>query len=135
MAQIHSRQSPYAPRRGYLIPALSLALSVPSLIATFSLSALAITHALTGYNLPVSMPPLQSALEFTVIVCYIVFGPMLGLILCVSQRARAEQLYGSDLLLGYRMRRLNTIALWSAGVAISAMMLVLLLTMALRGGT
>ena len=135
MAPFPSQQAPYAPRRGYIVPVVSLALSIPSLLATFSLCALAALHALTGYNLPVSTPPLRSALGFTALVCYIVFGPLLAVIICVSQRARAEQVYGSDLLLGYRMKRMNTIALMSAGAAICAMMLVLALSFVLRAGT
>lgn len=135
MAQLPSQQAPYAPRRGYIVPAVSLALSIPSLLAMFGLCALAALHALTGYNLPVSAPPLRSALGFTALVCYIVFGPLLAVIICVSQRARAEQVYGSDLLLGYRMKRMNTIALLSAGAAICAMMLALVVSFVLRAGT
>lgn len=135
MAQLPSRHAPYAPRRGYIIPALSLALSIPSLAATVGLCALAAYHALTGYNVPLSAPPLRSAAGFTALVCYVVFGPVLAVIICVSQRARAEQIYGSDLLLGYRMKRMNTLALWSAGVAICAIMLVVVVSFVLRAGT
>ncbi|HET9110406.1 MAG TPA: hypothetical protein VFN78_06260 [Ktedonobacterales bacterium] len=135
MAQLPSRHAPYAPRRGYIIPALSLALSIPPLVAVFGVCALAVFHALTGYNLPLSAPPLRSAAGFTALVCYVVFGPVLAVIICVSQRARAEQIYGSDLFLGYRMKQLNTLALWSAGAAICAIMLVLVLSFVLRAGT
>ncbi len=135
MAQLPSQHTPYAPRSGYIIPVVSLALSIPSLVTTCGVCALAAVHGLTGYNLPLSAPPLRSALGFTALVCYLVFGPVLAVIICASQRARAERVYGSDLLLGYRMKRLNTIALWSAGAAICALMLVLFLSLALRGGT
>jgi hypothetical protein len=45
-------------------------------------------------------------------------------VLCTTQRTRAEQVYGSALLLGYRMKRLNTIALWCAALGIAMLPLI-----------
>ena len=129
--------APYAPRRGYLIPVISLALSASALLCILSAGVLAVANALTGYTLSVSAPPLKSPLSHAALVCYIIFGPMLGLILCLSQRGLAEQRYGSNLLLGYRMKRFNAIALTIAGVATAATALTVLLLFlgkALSGG-
>ncbi len=115
-----SPPTPYAPRRGYIIPVISLALSLPALFCILGVGVLAVANALTGYTLSLSASPLRSPLGYAALVCYIIFGPMLGVILCLSQRGLAEQRYGSDLLLGYRMKRLNTIALTIAGVATAA---------------
>ncbi|HEX8997198.1 MAG TPA: hypothetical protein VF812_14315 [Ktedonobacterales bacterium] len=135
MRRFHTSPAPFAPRRGYLIPALAFALSLPSLMATLSLSALAALHALSGRAFTLSAPPLRSPVGFAALVCYLVFGPALGFILCVSQRARAEQTYGSVLLLGYRMRRLNTLALWCAALALGVLMFILLVAMVARAGS
>lgn len=54
---------------------------------------------------------LQPPLAFGVVVCYIVFGPMLGCIICLTQRTRREQVYGSVLLLGFRMKHIDFIVL------------------------
>ncbi len=43
---------------------------------------------------------------------------MLALVLCTTQRTRAEHIYGSSLLLGFRIKRLNAVALWCAGLAL-----------------
>ena len=55
-------------------------------------------------------------------------GPMLALVLCTAQRTRAEQLYGSALLLGVRIKRLNAIALWCAGIALALLPLVVVVS-------
>jgi hypothetical protein len=91
---------------------MSLALSLPTLIGALALSGVALYHALRGQVLDVSAPPvLQSPLGFAVVVCYLMLGPILGGILCLTHRTRTEQVYGSVLLLGFRMKRLNTVAL------------------------
>ncbi len=106
-------------------------------LCILSAGVLAVANALTGYTLSVSAPPLKSPLSHAALVCYIIFGPMLGLILCLSQRGLAEQRYGSNLLLGYRMKRFNAIALTIAGMATAATALTVLLLFlgkALSGG-
>lgn len=137
MTPHHTPPALYAPRRGYIIPFVSLALSLPALLCIIGIGALAAANALTGYTLSLSAPPLRSPLGYAALVCYVIFGPVLGVILCLSQRGLAEQRYGSDLLLGYRMKRLNTIALTIAGVAMAATALsvmLLFLGKALSGG-
>lgn len=52
---------------------------------------------------------LQSPLAFGVVACYIVFALMLGCIICLKQRTRIEQVHGSVLLLGFRMKHMNFI--------------------------
>lgn len=137
MVQDHPQHgAPYPSRSGYLMPVVSLALSLPTLVGALGLGGVALYHALTGQTLNVSVPPfLQSPLAFGGVVCYLVFGPMLGGVLCLTQRTRTEQVYGSVLLLGFRMKRLNTLALWSAGLAMSLLMLLVVVGMVLRGGT
>lgn len=133
---LRDHKAPYASRTGYLVPFASLALSLPTLVTVVGLGSVALYHALTGYTLAVSTPPLlQSPLAFAAMVCYLVLGPMLGAILCLTQRTRAEQRYGSALLLGYQMKRLNTLALCSAALAIAALMLLVVAGMLLRSGT
>lgn len=132
----HPDPTPYAPARGYLVPILSLALSLPPLLCTLSLFTLATYHAATGGSFnaggsAVLLPPLV----FGLALCYIVLGPMAAFVLCLTQRTRAEQTYGSALLLGYRMKRLNTIALCCAGLAVAVLVLLLAAGMVLRGGT
>lgn len=130
------RRDPYPPRSGYLVPVVSLALSLPTLVGTLALGGVALYHALTGQALDVSVPPLvQSPLGFSLAVCYLAFGPVLGGILCLTQRTHTEQVYGSALLLGYKMKRLNTLALWSAGLAISVLLLLVVVGLVLRGRT
>lgn len=53
----------------------------------------------------------------------------------LSHPARTEQIYESVLLLGHRMKRLNTIALCSAALATALLMLVIAAGMLLRSGT
>ena len=53
---------------------------------------------------------------------------MLALVLCTTQRTRAEQLYGSALLLGFRIKRLNALALWCAGIALGMLPLMVVVS-------
>ncbi len=87
----HNRhsQTPFASAYGYLIPGVSLALSLPTLTVALVL----IYHAVTGYVIGINihlMPisPFAPAVGFL----YIVYGPMLGGLLCVTQRARRANL-------------------------------------------
>ena len=130
MTSGHSNRAPYAPRRGYLLPFVSLALSLPPLLFALAACSIAIYHAATGLTLDVVAPALQSAAAYGVIVCYIVFGPLIGLILCLTQRGLAQQAYGSDLMLGYRMKRLNTLALSVAAVAVCTVFLLIVVLFA-----
>lgn len=128
--------APYPSRRGYFVPLVSLTLSLPTLVCALTLVSAALYHALTGRALDagissVVLPPPA----FAVGVCYLVLGPVLGGVLCLSQRTQTEQRYGSVLLLGFRMKRLNTLALYSAGLAIAVLMLLVVAGMLLRGGT
>jgi hypothetical protein len=54
-------------------------------------------------------------------------GPMLAAVLCITQRTHAEEVYGSALLLGFRIKRLNTIALRTAVLALATSVLIALL--------
>lgn len=125
MTSGHSNRAPYAPRRGYLLPFVSLALSLPPFLIVLAACAIAIYHAMTGQTFDLVAPALQSAAVYGAIVCYIVFGPLIGLILCLTQRGLAQQVYGSDLMLGYRMKRLNTLALSVAAVAVCTLFLLI----------
>lgn len=136
MKQPQPDHAPYAPARGYLVPLVSLALSLPPLLILLGVALLAAYHALTGQNFDTSAPPtFVSPLAFGLAVCYIVLGPFAAVVLCLTQRTRAEQTYGSALLLGYRMKRLNTMALYSAGLAIGVIVLFLCSGLVFRMGT
>jgi F0F1-type ATP synthase assembly protein I len=101
-----------------------------------ALVGLALYHALSGRDLIAGRATilLPSALV-TLAICLIVFGPMLALMLCVTQRARAEQVYGADFYLGYSIKRLNTIALYCAGLALAFVTLTIFSGLVLRAGT
>lgn len=117
--------APFASARGYLIPVLSFALSLPTLVV----SALTTYHALTGYTFDVSTQVVQvSPLVFGFGSLYIIFGPVLGSIICITQRTRAEQIYGSVHLLGFRIKRMNTIALYIAALALGLLLFSVMLT-------
>src|SRR4051794_5975822 len=89
-----NRAAPYAPRAGYLVALVSLALSLPTLVGALTLSGAARYHALMGQTLGISAPPiLQLPVGFAVLVCNLVFGPTLAGILCLTQRTRSEQIY------------------------------------------
>lgn len=136
MARQSTSVAPYAPRRGYAIPIASLALSFPALVTMPTLLGLALYHALSGRDLIAGASPilLPSALA-TLALCLILFGPMLALMLCVTQRARAEQIYGAVFYLGYRMKRLNTIALRCAVLALAFVTCAIFSGLLLRAGT
>lgn len=81
-----NRELPYAPGVGYLVPLVSLALSLPTLVGALTLSGAALYHALTGQTLGISAPSiLQSPLGFAVLVCY----------LCVRADSRGHPLSDS----------------------------------------
>lgn len=131
-----STSVPYAPRRGFAIPIASLVLSFPALVAMPTVLGLALYHTLSrrdliAGNATIALP----SAVVTPVICLILFGPMLALIMCVTQRARAEQVYGADFYLGYRMKRLNTIALYCAGFALAFVTLTIFSGLLLRAGT
>lgn len=136
MTRLSTSVAPYAPRRDFAIPIASLALSFPALVAMPTFVGLALYHALSGRDLIAGAAPilLPSALV-TLAICLIFFGPVLALMLCVTQRARAEQVYGADFYLGYSIKRLNTIALYCAGLALAFVTLTLVSGLVLRAGT
>ncbi len=128
----HHSQTPFASAYGYLIPGASLVLSLPTLAVDLVL----ISHAVTGFSIQtvIQISPFASAFG----CLYIVFGPILGGLLCVTQRARAEQTYGSVHLLGFKMKRMNTIALYVAGLALGLLLgsgLLIILHTALTTGS
>ena len=127
----HSGGAPFAPARAYALPLASLALSLPTLVLGLALCVWAIIHALTGRVLNVTTPPfLQSSLGYAVGVIYFLLGPTLGAVLCLMQRTRARFIYGSVHLLGFRMKRLNTLALCGAGLAMGVLALLVALSLA-----
>lgn len=109
-------RAPYAPARGILVPILSLALSLPTILVGIAWVAAATYALLAGHGIYTGAP---RSLPVPWPVCmWVLLGPLLALALCASQRGRAEELYGSALLLGYRIKRWNTVALWCAAAAL-----------------
>ncbi|HEX8983349.1 MAG TPA: hypothetical protein VF792_11295 [Ktedonobacterales bacterium] len=136
MTRLSTSVAPYAPRRDFAVPIVSLALTVPALVAPPTAAALALFHAISGRDLSAGAGAiLLPSPVFTLAICLILFGPMLALMLCVTQRARAEQTYGADFYLGYRMKRLNTIALGCAGTGLAVVTLTIFSGLLLRAGT
>jgi hypothetical protein len=128
----HSNAAPFPPGRQYAVPLASLALSLPTLVLGLALSVWTVIHALTGRILSVTTPPfLQSSFGYGLGVRYFLLGPTLGAVLCLMQRSRARFIYGSVHLLGFRMKRLNTLALCGAGLAMGALALLVVLNLAL----
>lgn len=110
-------RAPYAPSRAFLVPIVSIVLSLPTLFIGLFLVISGTYRAISGGSLYTGA---GAAVEIPALVCMgLVLGPMLGLVLCTTQRTRAEQVYGSALLLGFRIKRLNTIALWCGGLALA----------------
>lgn len=111
---------PFAPAWGFAVPLIAFALSLPTLLSSLIFGTLAIYHAVASSEHTSSAETvLQVSPAFVLVLLYIVFGPMLGCVLCVTQRTRAEQVYGSVHLLGFRMKRMNTIALYCCGLALA----------------
>jgi hypothetical protein len=77
----------------------------------------------------------RQPLDFVVVVCYIAFGPMLRGVLCLTQRARTGQVYGSVLLLGFTLKRLEHAGPVQHGLAMGVLMLPVVVGTLLRGGT
>jgi hypothetical protein len=128
----HPNAAPFAPARQYAVLLASLALSLPTLVLGLTLSVWSVIHALTGRILGVTTPPfLQSSFGYGLGVLYFLLGPTLGAVLCLMHRSRARFIYGSVHLLGFRMKRLNTLALCGAGLAMGALALLVVLNLAL----
>lgn len=116
------------------MPIVSFALSLPTLLVALVLTALAIVHAATGSNLDANLgapAAVQLPVGFALMWLYFLLGPMLGAVICLTQRTRTEETYGSVHLLGFRMKRLNTLALWSAGLALGALVLLVMTILAI----
>lgn len=114
--QEDAERAPYAPAYSILVPIISIALSLPTILIGFVWIAASAFYLVTGRGLVVNS---SSHVDVPVPVCpALVFGPMAAIVLCTTQRTRAEQVYGSALLLGYRLMRLNRIALWCAALGI-----------------
>jgi hypothetical protein len=111
------KRAPYAPAYGILVPIVSIALSLPTILIGIVWVSAGAYFLVTGHGLNVNS---SSTLQVPAPVCLaLVFGPMASAVLCTTQRTRAEQVYGSALLLGYRMRQLNRIAPWCAALGIA----------------
>lgn len=122
MADESPNRAPYAPAWGILLPVASILLSAPTLVTGLSLVVSGTYLAISGRSLYSGGP---QVLQVPVPFClYLVLGPMIALVLCTTQRTRAEQMYGSALLLGFKIKRLNTVALWCAGLALSTLPLI-----------
>lgn len=122
MANGPSNRTPYAPARGILVPVVGIALSLPTLVIGLTLALSGVYMAVTGRSVYAGGP---QVLLVPVPVClYLILGPMIALVLCTTQRTRAEQVYGSALLLGFKIKRLNKVALWCAGLALSMLPLI-----------
>lgn len=110
-------RAPYAPSRAFLVPSLSIVLSLPTFFIGLFLVISGIYRAISGGSLYTGA---TAVVQVPALACLVlVLGPMLALVLCTTQRTRAEQIYGSALLLGFRIKRLNTIALWFAALALA----------------
>lgn len=117
MESDHSGRAPYAPSRAFLVPVASIVLSLPTLFVGLFLVVAGVYRAISGSSLYTGA---TEVVQVPVLAClFLILGPMLALVLCTTQRTRAEQVYGSALLLGFRIKRLNTIALWCAGLALA----------------
>jgi hypothetical protein len=119
MAKEPSGRAPFASRHALLVPIASLALSTPTIVT--GLAAICITmyevlarRAIVSTAQTLQLPGLGVGLG----CLYLLMGPLLALVLCISQRTHAEATYDSALLLGYRIKRLNTIALRAAVLAL-----------------
>lgn len=125
-SKFHRNQLSFEPAFGYLVPIASLALSLPTLVFDIAVTY----HTLTGNTFDTSERGIQAPpFAFAFGCLCIVFGPLLGLIICIVQRTHAEQTYGSVHLLGFRIKRLNTIALYIAILALGLLLLSGLLIM------
>ena len=132
LKQDHTSRAPYPSAIWQVVPIVGLALSVPTLLESLALGGWAVYHALTGQVLDLSVlsPFFQLPLAPAIAVLYTVFGPMAACAMCLTQRACAHETYGSVLLLGFRMKRMNTIALYvaaSALVAVAGLVLLLVI--------
>lgn len=110
-------RAPYAPARDILVPFISLALSLPTILIglLWVISVAATSVPLIGHGLSTGAPP--SLMVPWPVCLWTLLGPVTAGMLCVTQRTRAQERYGSALLLGYRIMRWNTLALQCAVVA------------------
>lgn len=121
----------------YLVPAVSLVLSLPALLCLLALCAVAGYHALTGHALDLSaaQPLLQRPVVPGLLLLYVVFGPMLGVVLCVLQRVRMLGASGGSRVRRVRPSAADGLALGTAGLALGVLMLLVVVSMILRAGT
>ncbi len=116
MNRDESIRPPYPPARAIMLPIASMLLSLPIILVGLFLLATGVYRIVTGSSL-YSGP--AATVQVPVPVCLaLILGPLLGAVLCTMQRTRAEQDYGSALLLGYRPKRLNTLVLWCSALGI-----------------
>ena len=126
MVNDSSSRAPYAPARALLVPIVSIVISAPTLLIGLLLVISGTYLALFGHSLYASTP---LVVQVPVPMClFLVLGPMAALVLCTSQRTRAEQAYGSSLLLGFRIKRLNAVALWCAALALATLPLITIIS-------
>lgn len=124
MADHHSGGAPYAPMRGILLPAASILLSVPTILIGGFFVVSGAFDLLSGHSLYAGG---QQVVQLPIFGClYLALGPVIALMVCITQRTRAEQVYGSALLLGFRIKRLNRVALWCAALALATLPLIVL---------
>ncbi len=119
MANDRPRRTPFEPSLGIAVPLVSLALSMPTNLLGLAAIVISADEVITRRSLVatsqvVTLPGLGVGLG----CLYLVMGPLVAVVMCISQRTHAEQAYGSSLLLGFRIKRLNTIALRSAVLAL-----------------
>jgi hypothetical protein len=126
MANESSRHAPYAPTRALLVPIVSIVISAPTLLIGLLLVVSGTYLAIFGHSLYAGTP---LVMQVPVPLClFLVLGPVLALVLCTTQRTRAEQMYGSSLLLGFRIKRLNALALWCAALALATLPLIAIIS-------
>lgn len=125
-----------APRGAVLVPLVSLAFSVPPLLVVLAAGGMIVYLALTGQPLGSAVPSiLVSGSLVRLGVSYVILGPMLAIVLCVSQRARSRPDPRGSSALRITGRSLDSVALVIAGLAVAVMLLAIATGMLLRQGT
>jgi hypothetical protein len=122
-------RAPFASGHALLVPIVSLALSLPTLFTELIAVGINAYEIVTRRALVTTAQTLQlPGLGVGLGCLYLVMGPLVAIVLCITQRTRAEQQYGSALLLGFRIKRLNTLALRAAAGALCMIGVVVVLS-------
>lgn len=137
---VMSNQPPHrldSPVQVYLAPAISLTLSLPILAGLLALSVVAGYLALTGRTLDLSAaePILRQPFVPGLLVLYVVFGPVLAVVLCLLQRVRVLDRLSETRVQRMRLPPVNGLALGIAALTLGLLLLFIIVGMVMRGGT